>query len=176
MAIYISMHFCFHATIVLTAAYHPPHPLAALVIPPTRHLHAHRYRQKPWLLLPKSEQLRGRFGIPSFDRETRTFLVAGRMMSKLIERKAPHQRHVFCSPDLRFLVWRSPDGVQELKSIFLLHATAVEPGISVCVMRMRTLGFSFGFGFRFGFGQIGRASDPWGELRDPVSSLVTFQS
>jgi hypothetical protein len=129
----VSKHFCFHAPIALTAS--SPHAFAVIVIPPFAIIHTISYRQKPWLLLPKSEQLRGRFGIPSFDRETRTFLVAGRMMSKLIERKAPHQRHVFCSPDLRFLVWRSPDGVKELKSIFLLHATAVEPGISVCVVR-----------------------------------------
>ena len=128
------MYFCalFSFRALIEMAYSSLLPSCPNAINPNPPALTRRYRQKPWLLLPKSEQLRGRFGIPSFDRETRTFLVAGRMMSKLIERKAPHQRHVFCSPDLRFLVWRSPDGVKELKSIFLLHATAVEPGVSVC--------------------------------------------
>jgi hypothetical protein len=40
-------------------------------------------RRQPWLSLPKSEQLRARFGIPDYDREMRMLLVAGKMMKKV---------------------------------------------------------------------------------------------
>ncbi len=50
-------------------------------------------------------------------------------MLKYNTNKAPHRRHVFVSPDLRFLVWRSPDGT-DTKSIFMLNVKSIETGLA----------------------------------------------
>ena len=49
---------------------------------------------------------------------------------------APHQRHVFVSPDLRFFVWRAPEGDnKDIKSVFLPHAAGIQPGLAEDNMR-----------------------------------------
>ena len=46
-------------------------------------------------------ELKTRFHVPPINRDFKTFVVAGKFMTKYAEFQNPFQRYVFVSPDLR---------------------------------------------------------------------------
>eukprot|EP00455_Lapot_gusevi_P038794 TRINITY_DN4348_c0_g3_i3.p1 TRINITY_DN4348_c0_g3~~TRINITY_DN4348_c0_g3_i3.p1 ORF type:complete len:812 (-),score=254.63 TRINITY_DN4348_c0_g3_i3:285-2669(-) len=75
------------------------------------------------------ERYRQMFNPPTIDAGVRIVVTAGKKMIKYSLTTTPHERYVFVSRCLRFVVWKDQsDKDRDPKSIFLLHAKEIKVG------------------------------------------------